>query len=55
MLIFFLRLSIIKNRLADQGINDKGIISNDKTCAVSGCEEDRWCDITLVCKLMDDL
>ncbi|XP_063693608.1 uncharacterized protein LOC134825361 [Bolinopsis microptera] len=41
--------------LADQEINDKGIIPNDKACAVSGCEEDRWCDITLVCKLMDDL
>ena len=42
-------------RLTDNGINDKGVIPNDKPCAVPNCNDDNWCDVSLVCKLMEDL
>ena len=49
MLINFIR------RLVEKGISDKGIIPIDEECAIDGCTEDHWCEVSLVCKLMDDL
>jgi len=36
-------------------VDAKGIISNDKDCVVPSCNANNWCDITLVCKLMEDM
>merc|ERR1712003_408803 len=43
-------------KLTGKGVDEKGVIANDKACAVSGCADngDRyWCEVTAVCKLID--
>ena len=37
-------------------IDDKGVIPNDKDCALPNCTDDRyWCEVSAVCQLIEDL
>ena len=40
--------------LTNKGVNTKGIIPNDRSCAVSGCYTTTWCEVTAVCKMNED-
>jgi len=38
--------------LTNKGVSTKGIIPNDRSCAVSRCSTRNWCEVTAVCRLM---
>ena len=38
--------------LPNKGINSKGVIPNEKTCAVPDCSHN-WCEVTAVCKVLE--
>ena len=40
--------------LTNKGVNTKGIIPNDRKCAVSGCSTSNWCEVTTVCRINED-
>ena len=39
--------------LQNKGVNSKGVIPNEKTCAVPNCSEKNWCEVTAVCKVLE--
>ena len=41
-------------RLRNKGVNSKGIIPNGNACAVSDCTERNWCEVTAVCKIIEN-
>ncbi|KAL5252435.1 hypothetical protein ACHWQZ_G015268 [Mnemiopsis leidyi] len=43
------------NLLTDKGIFETGVIPADHPCAIANCEDAKPCDVSLVCKLTDDL
>ena len=40
--------------LQNKGVNSKGVIPNGKTCAVPNCSHKNWCEVTAVCKILED-
>jgi hypothetical protein len=40
--------------LTGKGVNQNGVIPNNQSCAVSGCNDDYWCEITAVCRIRED-
>ena len=40
--------------LTNKGVNTKGVIPNDRKCAVSGCSTRNWCEVTAVCAAIND-
>ena len=46
--------STLPCRLTGKGVDEKGVIPNDKACAVSGCTDRYWCEVTAVCQLIED-
>lgn len=44
-------IEMVKNK----GIPANGVIDNADDCAISGCTDDRWCDVSLVCELPENM
>ena len=43
-------------KLSGQNVDDKGVIPNDKDCALPNCADGRfYCEVTAVCQLVEDL
>ncbi|KAL5249183.1 hypothetical protein ACHWQZ_G018138 [Mnemiopsis leidyi] len=43
-----------RGKLTNKGVDEEGVIPNDRDCAVSGCTDSNWCEVTAVCRLTDD-
>jgi len=38
-----------KGLLEDKGVSTNGVIPNNQSCAVFGCSDNNWCEVTAVC------
>ena len=40
--------------LTNKGVNSKGVIPSGNVCAVSRCSDRNWCEVTAVCRIIED-